>query len=149
MSYNGPIKLAVANRQDFSIPMGLLMLLAVLAALLSPQPALLVVLILATGLGIFTLGFSKVNDSKLTLVIFEDGHAGIESAHKDTIEGFLGGQQWCTHHVAVLCVADGVSKRRLVILSAQQREADEFRRLNMWLRQDICCDTREKQVSRI
>lgn len=137
MSYNRPIRLTVANRRDFVIPIGLLMLLALLSALLSSQPALLAVLIFTIGWGIFTLSFSKVNEAKLTLVIFADGRVGLESTHKDIIEGFLDGQQWCAHRVAVLCVADGGSLRRLVILSAQQQNADDFRRLNMWLRQDF------------
>jgi len=149
MSYNKPIRLTVASRRGFFVPAGLLLLLAVLAALLSPQPVLLTVLIFATGWGIFTLGFSKVNEAKLILIIFADGRVDLESADKDTIEGFLGGQQWCTHRVTVLRVADGDSLRRLVILSAQQQNADDFRRLNMWLRQDFCNDTREKQVSGI
>jgi hypothetical protein len=137
MSYNNPIRLTVASRRDFVIPVGLLMLLAVLAALLSSQPALLTVLVFATGWSIFTLGFSKVNESKLILIIFADGRVGLESSDKDTIEGFLDGQQWCTHQVAVLRVADGDSLRRLVIRSARQQNADDFRRLNMWLRQDF------------
>jgi hypothetical protein len=137
MSYNRPIKLTVANRRDFVIPVGLLMLLAVLAVLLSSQPALLTVLIFATGWSIFTLGFSKVNESNLILIIFADGRVGLEFSDKDTIEGFLDGQQWCTHQVAVLRVADGDSLRRLVIRSARQQNADDFRRLNMWLRQNF------------
>jgi hypothetical protein len=118
----------------------LLMLLAVLAALLSPQPVLMTaftVLILSTGWGIFTFGFSKVNKSELILIIFADGRVELESVHEDTIEVFLDGQQWCTHQAAVLRVADGDSLRRLVILSVQQQNADDFRRLNMWLRQNF------------
>jgi hypothetical protein len=152
MSYNRPIKLKVANRRDFIIPLGLLMVLAVLAALLSPQPVLMTVftiLILCAVWGTFTLGFSKVNEAKLILIIFADGWVDLEPAHEDTIEGFLDGQQWCTHRVAVLRITDGDSLRRLVILSARQQNADDFRRLNMWLRQDFCSDTREKQVSGI
>jgi hypothetical protein len=137
MSYSNPIRLTVANRRDFVIPVGLLVLLALLSALLSSQLAFLTVLIFATGWGIFIFAISKVNESKLILIVFADGRVGLESVHKDTIEGFLDGQQWCTHRVTVLRVADGDSLRRLVILSAQQQNADNFRRLNMWLRQDF------------
>ena len=137
MPYNKPIRLTVANKRDFVIPMGLLMLLAVLSALLSSQPALLIVLIFATGWGIFTLGFPKVSKTKVILNIFADGRVGLESGQKYTIEGVLDGQQWCTHRVAVLRVADGGSTHKLVILSAQQQNADDFRRLNMWLRQEF------------
>ncbi|MFC1776329.1 hypothetical protein ACFL3I_03180 [Pseudomonadota bacterium] len=152
MSYNKPTRLIVANRRDFVLWVGLLMLLAVLSALLSSQPVLLIVLtilIFVTGWGISTLDFSKVTAAKLTLVIFADGRVSLESTNGDTIEGFLDAQQWCTHRVAVLRVAIEGTTRRLVIVSAQQQNADDFRRLNMWLRQDFCSDTRDKQVSGI
>ena len=149
MSYNKPIRLTVANRRDFIIPMGLLVLLAVLSALLSPHPYLMTVftvLILCAGWGIFALGFPNINNTNLTLIIFTDGRVELKSAHKDTIEGFLDGQQWCTHRVAVLRVADGESLRRLVILSVQQQNSDNFRRLNMWLRQDFFNQKSEGRV---
>ncbi len=149
MSYNNPIRLTVASRRDFVIPVGLLVLLALLSALLSSQLTLLTVLIFAAGWSIVTFGFSKVNEPKLILLIFADGRVSFEPFHKDTIEGFLDGQQWCTHQVAVLRVVDGNLLRRLVILSAQQQNTGNFRRLNMWLRQDFCRDTREEQVSGI
>ena len=149
MSYNNPIRLTVANRRDFVIPVGLLMLLALLSALLSPHPVLMIVftvLILCAGWSIFTSGFSKVDEAKLTLIIFAEGQVDLESSQKDTIEGILDGQQWCTRQVAVLRVTDGDSLRRLVILSAQQQNADDCRRLNMWLRQDFCNGTHKQQV---
>jgi hypothetical protein len=37
--------------------------------------------------------------------------------------------------------------RKLVILSAQQHTVDEFRRLNMCLRQDFYNDTRDELAS--
>jgi len=138
MPYNKPIRLKVTSREDFVIPIGLLALLAVLSAWLSPQPVLLIgltVLIFATVWGTFTLDFSKVSKANLISVIFADGQVSLESTNKDKIEGIMGGQQWCTSHVAVLRVTNGDSTRRLVILSAQQENADDFRRLNMWLRQ--------------
>ena len=116
------------------------MSLAVLSALLSPHPVLmtaLTVLILCAGWDIFTLCFPNIHKTRLILIVFTDGRVELKSAHEDTIEGFLDGQQWCTHRVAVLRIADGDSLRRLVILSAQQQNSDNFRRLNMWLRQDF------------
>ena len=149
MSYNKPISLTVANRRDFVIPVGLLMLLAVLSALLSSHPVLMTVftvLILCAGWGTFALGFPNMNKAKLILIIFTDGRVELKSAHKDTIEVFLDGQQWCTHQVAVLRIADGNLLRRLVILSARQQNTDDFRRLNMWLRQDFFNQKSEVRV---
>lgn len=150
MTYNRPVELIVANGRDFTIPAGLFTVLAIVSALLSPQPVLLtscVVLISLLGWGAFTLKFSKVSGDKLTLVIFADGRVSLESGHKDKIEGFLDGQQWCTHRVAVLRVTEGDVTRRLTILAGGQDDTDDFRRLNMWLRQDFCVGTRVDQVS--
>ena len=141
MTYNRPIELTVADRRNFAVPVGFLLLLAVLAALLSPQPVLLtalMALILLAGWRRLTLEFSKVNEVKLILVIFADGRVRLESGHKAIIEGVLDGQQWCTHQLAVLRITDRDSTRRLAILSSTQKGSDDFRRLNMWLRQDFC-----------
>lgn len=140
-TYSRPIELTVAGRRDFALPVGLLMWLAVLAAQLSPQPLLLtgvIALILLAGWGRFTLKFSKVNEVKLILVMFADGRVRLESGHEAIIEGVLDGQQWCTHRLAVLRISDRDSTRRLAILSGKQSNSDDFRRLNMWLRQDFC-----------
>ena len=141
MTHSRPIELTVAGRRDFAVPVGLLMLLVALAALLSPQPVLLMavtVLILLAGWRKFTLEFSKVNEGKLILIIFADGRVRLESGHEAIIEGVLDGQQWCTHRLAVLRITDRDATRRLALLSSAQRNPDDFRRLNMWLRQDFC-----------
>jgi hypothetical protein len=145
------LTLKVANRRDFVLPVAILALLTVISALLSPQPwllAILVLLVFATNRVARTLNIYKTSNVKLTLLIFPDGWVKIKSDRKDMIEGFLDGQQWCTHLVAVLRVVDkqgGVKK--LVILSMQQQSADVFRRLNMWLRQNFHKDIQDKRGS--
>jgi len=130
----------VANRTDFSLPVGLLHLLVVFAALISPHPVVLTVLSVAvftTGWLGPILGFTKTNNEKLTSVIFADGQVRLESVRGCLDAGILNGQQWCTRHLAVLRIANGDTKGNLVIMSFQQQDAGEFRRLSVWLRQDL------------
>ena len=148
----GQIELRVANKSDFVIPFYLLFLTVILAAVLSPQPlylTLLAVLVFGAVRAVYTLDFHNINTIELTSVIFSDGRVKLISSRRDTIEGFLGSQQWCTHWLAVLQVVSGGTIHRLVIVSVQQQKADNFRRLNMWLRQKICDDALKKQVSLI
>ena len=149
MPYNRPLTLKVANRKDFAIPIGILFVLAIVSALLSPQPVLLTTLVLLlVGVGwlLYTLDFAKVNDVRLISIISPDGRVRLESGQESYVAGFLSGQQWCTHHVAVLRYTARGKQQYLVVLSAQQN-ADEFRRLKVWLRQDYCSDIGEKPVS--
>jgi hypothetical protein len=82
----------------------------------------------------------------LILVIFPDGRVRLESDQQGKVEGFLEGQQWCTRWFAVLRVAYDDTIRTLLIRSAQQPGVDDFRRLNMWLRQDLFSSTRAGKV---
>ena len=151
MSNNRPVTLKVANRKDFIVPLGIVFVLTVISALLSPQPFLLTILVLllfGAGWLVYILDFHKVNDVKLILVIFPDGRVRLESNQETEIVGFLSGQQWCTHGVAILQVTTRGKQQHLAVLSAHQK-ADEFRRLKVWLRQDFCSDTGEKPVSDI
>lgn len=141
MSVNRPLRLAVASRTDFFLPVALLYLLVVFAALLSPHPIVLTILSVAA----FTagwlgpiLGFYKTNNEELTSVIFADGRVRLESVRGCLDAGILNGQQWCTRHLAVLRIANGDTKGNLVIMSFQQQDAGDFRRLSVWLRQDLC-----------
>ena len=150
MPYNRSLTLKVANRKDFAIPIGILFVLTIVSALLSPQPAMLSTLVLLLfGVGWFVsiLDLTKVNDVKFMLVISPDGRVRLESGQGSDITGYLSGQQWCTHHAAVLRYTARGKQRYLVVLSTQQN-ADEFRRLKVWLRQDFCSDIGEKPVSR-
>lgn len=151
MPHNRPLTLKLANRKDFSILIGLLFILAVVAALLSPWPVfltLLVIILLGAGRFSHTLDFSKVNDVKSILTILPDGRVCLESDQGFKSNGFLTGQQWCIQHVAVLRYISEGKQRHLLVLSTQQN-ADEYRRLKVWLRQEVCTDTGEKPVSHV
>jgi hypothetical protein len=149
MPHNRPLTLKVANRKDFIVPIGILFVLTVISALLSPEPFLLTILVLllfGAGWFIYILDFHKVNDVKLILVIFPDGRVRFESGQETEIIGFLNGQQWYTRGVAILRITTQGKQQYLAVLSAQQK-ADEFRRLKVWLRQDFCSGSGDKQVS--
>ena len=140
MLLNRPVILRISNTNDFLLPVSLLNLLLVIAALISPYPVVLTLAVIVfAGIGwrVSILELSKSNKVKLTLVIFPDGRVRLESDQADTIEGFLDGQQWSTSWLAVLRVVDGDSIRKLLIRSDHQQSKDDFRRLNMWLRQDL------------
>lgn len=149
MLLNQPIKLRVSDNKDFVLFYATLNVLVVVAALLSPYPVLLaltVILLSAAGWLAYILQISKTNNVKLISVIFADGRVRLESNREETIEGFLDGQQWCIQGLAVLQIASGETTRRLIIRSRQQKGADDFRRLNMWLRQGLCDNARARQV---
>lgn len=148
MPFNRPLTLEVANRKDFTILIGILFVLSVVSSLLSPQPVLLtisVLLVFGAGWLVGILDFSKVNEVKLILIISPDGRVRLESDQKLKTEGILSGQQWCTHHVAILRYTARGKQQNLVLLSMQQN-VDEFRRLKVWLRQDFCSDIGAKPV---
>ena len=149
MPYNRPLTLKVANRKDFAIPMGILFVLTIIAALLSPQPEMLTILVcLLFGAEFFSyiLDFTKVNDVKFISVVFPDGRVRVEPDQEPDIVGFLSGQQWCTHHFAVLQYSVRGKQQYLLVLSAQQN-VDEFRRLEVCLGEDFCSDIGEQPVS--
>jgi|GEM_PF-1411132 len=149
MLHNRPVKLKVSTGMDFALPVRLLNSMVVIAALLSPHPLLLTVpvaLVLWAGWVRQRKGLFKTKSSELISIIFPDGHVRLESKREVIFEGFLNGQQWCSRRLTVLRICNEDSTRKLVIQSAKQQVADDFRRLNMWLRQDLCNNTRGKQV---
>jgi hypothetical protein len=144
-----PLTLRVANQGDFAIAFCVLGLLALFAALLSPWPVLMsivMILLFGAGWGAYILGIFKINRKKWTLLVFPDGQLRLESNGKDSVGGVFEGQQWCTHSFAILRIRVGGTTRKLLILSTQQSD-DDFRRLNMWLRQDFCSGNRGNRVS--
>ncbi len=154
MLHDTPLILRVANKKNFVIPLRVLFLLVVLSAALSPQPVLLILLtLLFFGAEYLAhiLGFYKVNIVELTLTLSPDGRVSLESGckEKDIVAGFLDGQQWCTHQFAVLRMVKGDTVHKLLILSSQQQTTHDFRRLNMWLRQDLFASTKNKKISAI
>ena len=148
MPHNRSLTFKIANRNDFTLLNGILFALSLICALLSPQPVFLTILVLllfVTGWFAYILDIPKVNNVISMLILFPDGRVRIELDNKLNTEGFVSGQQWCSQHVAVLRYITGGKRRQLVLLSAHQN-ADEYRRLNVWLRQDFCNDTGKKQV---
>ena len=151
MPYNRPITLKVAHRKDFIIPIGFLFALTIVSAVLSPQPVLLtmsVFILFGAGWLLYILNCHKISDINLISVILPDGRVRLESDQETEIVGILSGQQWCTHRVAVLRLTARGKQKYLVVLSAQQK-TDEFRRLEVWLRQKFRNNIGEKPVSGI
>ena len=137
MAEKESLTLKIAERKDFAGLNRILFLLVVTSAALSPLPVYLTVftvLLVGAGWIAHILCFSKVNGIKLTLVIFADGQICLCSGCGDVVKGFLDGQQWCTHRIAVLTIATGSKTQNLIVLSGQQAP-DEYRRLKVWLRQ--------------
>jgi hypothetical protein len=149
MLRNQPIRLKISNREDLLLPVRFLNFLLVPAALLSPHPVFLTsgaILIIGIGWITRTLKISKTNRTELTSVIFPDGSVRLESNLEEKVTGFLDGQQWCTRWFAVLRFSDGIKIRKMIIRPSQQQGEGDFRRLNMWLRQDLFNNTRARQV---
>ena len=139
MPHNRPLKLRVAGTKDFLVPAVARSGLILMSAVVSTQPLILTLLVLAltgTGWVLYTLGFSKVTDVNLTSVIFPDGSVKLESNGQGKIEGVINGQQWCSSQFAVLRYITGGKRHSMVLLSAHQN-ADDYRRLLVWLRQDL------------
>ena len=149
MLRNQPIRLKISNSGDLLLPVCLLNLLLVPAALLSPHPVFLTsgaILIVCAGWITRTLKSPKTNRVELTSVIFPDGKVRLESNQVEMVTGFIDGQQWCTRWFAVLRFSNGNTIRKMIIRSSQQHGAEDFRRLNMWLRQELFSNTRARQV---
>ena len=146
MLHKTPIRLKVSNSDDWVLPVYLLLFPA---ALLSPYPLLLtlgVILFAGAGWMTRTLKYAKSNNVELTSVIFPDGQVRLESHGEGKVVGFLDGQQWCTRWFAVLRFSKGNNIHIMIIRSSQQQGAEDFRRLNIWLRQDLFSNARAKQV---
>ena len=151
MPYNRPIELKVANWTDFSIYIAGLFVLTVLSAALSSQPVPLIIftIILFAAVWVlfsFILEICKLNELKLISVIFPSGKVSIKSDRELIIEGFLGGQHWCTSHLTVLRYETEGGFKRVVILSKQQNDRD-YRRLKVCLQKDFCNDASKPDVS--
>jgi hypothetical protein len=141
MSAKVPIKLKITNRMDLLPFVLALYVLAFTGVIVNPMPvssvAAVAVVSVAAWIG-YILDFSKSNNNvELTSVIFPDGKIQLESGQGRVFVGVLNGQHWCISHLAVLRIIDRKRIRNLVILRGQGRNADEFRRLRVWLRQDL------------
>jgi hypothetical protein len=149
MALNTALKFKVANHRDF-VPLGwLLLLLVLIASALSPQPLILVSLLLVLfGLAClrYKPALSKVTEEQLTLIIYPEGDVRLEfeQGSGSSTEGFLEGQQWRTRHITILrCVMAGKLKHH--ILRSAHQHADDYRRLGVWIKYRFCSDT-EKPI---
>ena len=139
MPHNRSLRLKVAGGKDILLPALLVSVLILISAIISPQPLLMslfVTLLLAVWWYLFNLNFSEITGQQLTTVIFPDGSVKLESDGDIKIEGVLSGQQWCISQFAVLNIITTGKHQRLVIL-ARQQNAGDYRRLMVWLRQDL------------
>lgn len=148
MMQSRALTLSVVRESDYVSAAGALCGLGLLAAILSPRPLLMsvtVIFICAMGWAAYILGFSKFRSEDLTVTVFPDGQIRLESDGKDATGGLLDGQQWSTRFFAVLHVKTADGNRYLPVLSRRQ-QADDFRRLLMWLRQDFCRGARDNKA---
>jgi hypothetical protein len=139
MPHNRAITFRVAGRNECVLPALLVSLLILSAAISSSQPMTVIaaiVLLLGAAWVLFTQKTSKASYVNLTSVIFPDGSVKIKSDADTKFEGVLRGQQWCNSQFAVLKFVTAGKNHRFVLLSAQQNAAD-YRRLLVWLRQDL------------
>ena len=146
MSHKHQIKLSIFNQKRALIVFpACLFVIAIQAMLMNQLILALVLLLMALKFEWIKsiLRFSKlspikhVNGDELILIIFSDGRVRLISKVAETIEGFLGNRHWCTRHAAVIEIVSDRKTHRLVALSGEQEEPEDFRRLNMWLRQNI------------
>ena len=152
MPYNEAITLKVANREAFFAPLIVIVLMAVASVVLSSQPVLLTLIslvILGTGWSSVILYFSKLNDLELISVNVPDGQIQIKSHTESKIEGFLGGVQWCTSHIAVLRYKSEEGRLHYLVILPGQQLSNNYRRLKVWLRHDYGNDTGTGQVSKV
>lgn len=151
MSFSKPLKFKVANRRDPKALSVVLFLLILLTMAAEPWPLmfiLAIVLLGGAGFLFYILGIHKVDNIKLISVIFPDGTVKLESAGKTRIEGILSGGQWSTSHLTLLHYKTGGKPQQIVLLSAHQH-ADDYRRLQVWLRKNVFRDTGAAAVSGI
>jgi hypothetical protein len=149
MSFSKPLKFKVAGRKDFRVLFAVFFLLILLTMAAEPRPLMLTLLMaILSGAGflVYILGIYKVDDVNLITIIFPGGRVQLESAGKTKIEGFLSGGQWNTSHVTVLRYQTGGKHQQIVLLSAHQH-ADDYRRLQVWFRQEDFKDTGNTAVS--
>jgi hypothetical protein len=139
MLSDAPLELRSATIWDVRVPFAILLVLLVIAAALSTHPVLLtsvLFVLFVVGWGGLILGFYKVNLENLLLIIYSDGRVRVKSRN-ESASGVLIGQQWCVQPFAILRIGTKKMTQNLLVLSAQQKNTDDFRRLNMWLKQDF------------
>ena len=137
MTARTQLTLRVAGKKDFAVLNRLLLLLALLAAALSPQPfalTLLVAMFIGAGCFLRTLNSHNVHDVKLMQINIADNRIKLHSNCGNSGGAYLHKQYWCTRWFTVLRVSIAGNTQNQIILSGQQ-SAEDFRCLNVWLRQ--------------
>ncbi len=148
MMNSRPLSLSVAEKKDFDLPVRILGLLVLYSAALSPQPVamtLLVILLLGAGWIAGTLRYSNICGREVTLTLFPDGQARLSSDDKTVVEGIVQGRFWCTQWLTILSIATQNKSQNLLLLSGQQTTG-EYRRLSVWLKQNIFAIKNEGRV---
>ncbi len=148
MMNSRPLSLSVAGKKDFDLPIRILSLLVLYSAALSPQPVLMtlfVLLLLGAGWLTSTLRYSNICGREVTLTLFPDGQARLTSDDETVVEGIVQGRFWCTQWLTVLSIATQNKSQNLLLLSGQQTTG-EYRRLIVWLKQDIFAIKTEGRV---
>lgn len=155
MSHNSQIQLNVFESNNTYVLYPACLLILAITLLINAQPFLSAILFLMVFnfkrlsyiLHITNVcGFNNVTENKLTLIIFPDGRVRLESKGKDKLEGFLDSKQWCTRHAAIIRIKTDEKLHNVVVLSKQQNNPGNFRRLNMWLRQNFYPGARDEMV---
>jgi len=135
--FDQPLKLRLAHRRDFYVPLFGLAVLVLSACLLSYHPSLLLMLAgFLFGLSwlVFVLDFNRIQNINLISITFQEHRVGIASNNGDDIGGFLSGQQWINRYMAVLHFKIKARTHHIVVLRKHQHPGD-YRRLSVGLRQ--------------
>ena len=149
MPHNRPLKFRVAGRQEFLKPAILVSIMVLISALASPRPIAMTIavgLLLGAGWVLFNFKYSETTDVQPTLVILPDGLIKMKSNGNLNIEGVFGGQQWCNSQFSVLRIVTA-NKQHCVVLFSAQQNATDYRRLMVWLRQDLLLKNEERVKS--
>ena len=125
------------------------LIVAVYAIFQAHWPLAVCMLLIASGYRriMDILDISKVTKGSLVLVIFNDASVQLRYGDGFILHGVLNGQQWCTSQIAVLNISIDGKTQHFATLSAQQKDKDNFRRLNTRLRHNFYRDAGGIQVS--
>jgi len=137
MPHDSPLNLTVAQPGDFRCAGRILLLLVVIAAGLSPYPVFMAIMACAWCYAVVRACpayFTRQIRGNPSVAIFPDGRISLHSGRLRIVEGALGEHHWCTRRGAVLAIRIQDSVEKLVFL-ARQQNPDDFRRLQVWLRQ--------------
>jgi hypothetical protein len=148
MPTNQSLTLKTACKNDFVLPAIFLSVLVIVVALSSSQP-LPMTLLVGVFLGATWYQLMSVESDipalKLISIIFRDGtlKLKLKSDEQPVLEGIISGQQWVSPWVSVLRFISSGKHHSLLVFSAQQN-ADQYRRLVVWLKQGLLNNNEER-----